>query len=37
MEILKFIRSFNTLNTYLFLSITILMILVSFFYFVSPN
>ncbi|WP_227500476.1 hypothetical protein [Acinetobacter sp. P8-3-8] len=37
MEILKFIRSFNNLNTYLLLSITILMVLVSFFYFVNPS
>nr|WP_228704588.1 hypothetical protein [Acinetobacter piscicola] len=37
MEIFKFIRSFNTLNTYLFLSVTILMMLASFFYFVNPS
>nr|WP_228256316.1 hypothetical protein [Acinetobacter wuhouensis] len=37
MEILNFLRSFNTLNTYLILSVFVLIAIISFFYFVSPT
>ncbi|ELW77691.1 hypothetical protein PYR74_13460 [Acinetobacter bereziniae] len=36
MEILNFIKSFNTLNTYLILAITVLIFIISFFYFINP-
>ncbi|MDR0238264.1 MAG: hypothetical protein LBI97_18560 [Acinetobacter sp.] len=36
MEILNFIKSFNTLNTYLILAAMVLMFLISFFYIIHP-
>ncbi|MEA1228698.1 hypothetical protein ODQ17_04915 [Acinetobacter sp. IRS14] len=36
MEILKFIKSFNTVNTYLSLASIILIIIVLYFYVVNP-
>ena len=36
MEIVKFIKSFNTVNTYLLLSIFILAAIVVYFYFINP-
>ncbi|WP_413784405.1 hypothetical protein [Acinetobacter sp. TTH0-4] len=36
MDILKFIKSFNTVNTYLFMAIIALMVLVIHFYFINP-
>ncbi|MEN8405379.1 MULTISPECIES: hypothetical protein [Acinetobacter] len=36
MEILKFIKSFNTVNTYLLLASLLLIIIVLYFYVVNP-
>ncbi|MDA3558650.1 hypothetical protein MKL42_14260 [Acinetobacter sp. AOR15_HL] len=36
MEILKFIKSFNTVNTYLSLASILLIIIVLYFYVVNP-
>ncbi|MCG6036652.1 hypothetical protein ACNPMZ_10210 [Acinetobacter pittii] len=36
MEILKFIKSFNTVNTYLLLASILLIIIVLYFYVVNP-
>ncbi|MFK8935597.1 MAG: hypothetical protein ACKO7M_08555 [Acinetobacter junii] len=37
MDILKFIKSFNTVNTYLTLAIFLLCTLVIYFYHLNPN
>ncbi|MGK8803948.1 hypothetical protein [Acinetobacter seifertii] len=37
MEILKFIKSFNTVNTYLSLASILLIIIVIYFYVVNPS
>ncbi|WP_082188505.1 hypothetical protein [Acinetobacter pittii] len=36
MEILKFIKSFNTVNTYLLLASILLIIIILYFYVVNP-
>ncbi|SCC73348.1 hypothetical protein GA0116959_1202 [Acinetobacter albensis] len=36
MNIIKFIKSFNTVNTYLFMAIITLIVLVIHFYFINP-
>nr|WP_086198030.1 hypothetical protein [Acinetobacter sp. ANC 4169] len=36
MEIFKFIKSFNTVNTYLFISTLVLVFLVVYFYYIKP-
>ncbi|WP_245669739.1 hypothetical protein [Acinetobacter celticus] len=36
MDILKFIRSFNTVGTYLALAMTLLSFLIIYFYFINP-
>ncbi|WP_416378395.1 hypothetical protein [Acinetobacter pittii] len=37
MEILKFIKSFNTVNTYLSLASILLIIMVLYFYVINPT
>jgi len=37
MDIWKFIKSFNTVNTYLMLSSILLLLLVLYFYVISPT
>ncbi|MFY5897175.1 hypothetical protein [Acinetobacter pittii] len=37
MEILKFIKSFNTVNTYLSLASILLIIIVLYFYVINPT
>ncbi|WP_353141227.1 hypothetical protein [Acinetobacter pragensis] len=36
MDILKFIKSFNTVGTYLVVAITLLLFLIIYFYFINP-
>ncbi|MDD9319996.1 hypothetical protein M0O54_07635 [Acinetobacter lactucae] len=37
MDFLKFLRSFNTLNTYLIFSFILLMGLIVYFYYIEPR
>ncbi|MHC3094519.1 hypothetical protein [Acinetobacter nosocomialis] len=37
MDILKFLKSFNTVGTYLSLATIVLLIMIIFFYFISPK
>ncbi|WP_262446046.1 hypothetical protein [Acinetobacter sp. WU_MDCI_Abxe161] len=37
MNLLKFIKSFNTLNTYLFISTSTLLLIIIYFYIINPT